>query len=154
MASGGQQLDARNVEIWANTKLGGDWSAPSVVPQLDGAKLSLLVSVFSDGNLDQLVKVRLLIACELLPAARKTELSAELASLAESARADDDEWVRVMGCAVGDFSGQLDLDAVKEDFSMVRERRARMGAWGCMDAWMHGHMSRRQILNWCPMMHS
>lgn len=119
-------LDARDVEIWANTKLAGDWSAPSVVSQIDSAKLLLLNSVFSQGNLDQLVKVRLLIACQLLPAGRKRELADELRSLADCAMADDDEWVRVMGCAVGDFSGQLDLEAVMEHVTMVRCAHACM----------------------------
>eukprot|EP00955_Chlamydomonas_euryale_P011912 127987-Chlamydomonas_euryale.AAC.1 len=53
----GSLLDSRDVEIWANTKLAGDWSAPSVVSQIDAAKLALLNGVFSSGQLDQLVKV-------------------------------------------------------------------------------------------------
>lgn len=32
---------------------------------------------------------------------------------------DDDEWVRVIGRAVGDFSGSLDLDAVVSESRLV-----------------------------------
>ncbi len=117
-------LDVKDVEIWANTKLSGDWSAPGVVGQIDQHKLNLLGSVFSTGKLDQLVKVRLLIACILLPSFRKAELTAELATLSEAACNDEDEWVRVMGFAVGDFSGQLDLAAVRKQNSMVSGRAA------------------------------
>jgi hypothetical protein len=57
-------LDPRDVEHWANAKLGDPWSGQAL--QLDQAKLKTLVSVFRHGKLDQLVKVRLLLACALL----------------------------------------------------------------------------------------
>ena len=37
----------------------------------------------------------------------------ELSQLAELARSHEDEWVKIMGLAVGpEFNGQLDLEAV------------------------------------------
>ncbi|GAX75056.1 hypothetical protein CEUSTIGMA_g2500.t1 [Chlamydomonas eustigma] len=114
-------MDAKDVELWANTKYQQPWSAQVALSQLDHAKLSLILQVFSNGKLDQLVKVRLLLSCCLLPPHRKTELSALLTSLAEVARSDEDEFVRVIGHAVGDFSGQLDLEAVMRLLPMVSE---------------------------------
>jgi hypothetical protein len=114
-----------DVEIWANTKLQGEWSGHGIISQIDQTKLQMLGAVFSKGKLDQLVKVRLLIACILLPAQRKKELAAELSQLGSAACNDDDEWVRVMGCAVGNFSGHLDLEAVMRENSMV-------GIWSSM----------------------
>lgn len=36
---------------------------------------------------------------------------------------DDDEWVRVIGRAVGDFSGSLDLEAVVSESRLVSAAR-------------------------------
>jgi hypothetical protein len=113
------QMDAKDVELWANTKYQQPWSAQAALSQLDHAKLSLILQVFSNGKLDQLVKVRLLLSCCLLPSNQKAELSALLAPLAEAARSDEDEFVRVIGHAVGDFTGQLDLEAVMKLLPMV-----------------------------------
>ncbi len=62
-----QVLDVKDIEIWSNTKLQAPWSAAGIVTQIDAAKLAVIVQVFSKGRLDQLVKIRLLIACALLP---------------------------------------------------------------------------------------
>ena len=58
------ELDSRDVEHWANAKLSDPWSGLAL--QIDEAKLKILISVFRHGKLDQLVRVRLLIACTLL----------------------------------------------------------------------------------------
>jgi hypothetical protein len=52
----------------------------------------------------------------------------EVAAVAHVAQAvgDDDEWVRVIGRAVGTFSGQLDLDAVVAESRLVIATACRM----------------------------
>lgn len=119
-AAGSLLSSVQDVEVWANAKLSQDAGLTGVVSQIDSAKLQMLGRVFCKGKLDQLVKVRLLIACLLLPKAKRAELQEELCELARAACNDDDEWVRVMGYAVDGFSGHLNLDAVMREQSMVR----------------------------------
>ena len=113
-----QRLDDKDVELWANMKLSTPWSG-CVLTQLDEAKLRVLVRIFSKGRLDQLVKVRLLLACVLLPPDRKAQLSGLLSDLAEAAQGDEDEFVRATALSCGDFSGQLDLSSVMAGNAMV-----------------------------------
>jgi len=113
-----QNLDDKDIELWANTKLSTPWSG-CVLSQLDETKLKVLVRVFPKGKLDQLVKVRLLLACALLPPDRKVQLSHLLSDLAEAAISDEDEFVRATALSCGDFSGQLDLSSVMAGNAMV-----------------------------------
>eukprot|EP00798_Chlamydomonas_sp_ICE-L_P020748 gene20748-27567_t len=104
---------ADDAVAWANSKLQGDWSAISVASQLSQSKLRDLLPVFSKGKLDNMVKVRLLMASLFISRQGRLEMEEELQKLASLAMSDDDEWVKTMGLAVGpDFSGQLDMDAV------------------------------------------
>ena len=57
---------ADDAVAWANVKLQGDWSAPAVAGQLGVQKLRDLLPVFSKGKLDNMVKVRMLMACLFL----------------------------------------------------------------------------------------
>ncbi len=48
----------------------------------------------------------------------------ELSQLASLAQVDEDEWVRIMGLAVGhEFNGQLDLEAVVNGKKLVSASR-------------------------------
>lgn len=65
------------------------------------------------------LQVRLLLACAFLPLQQLSELHAELSALADTARSDDDEWVRVVAAAVGNLDGQLDMASVTSASSLV-----------------------------------
>ena len=130
-----QQLDPKDIELWANTKLSSPWSGVGILSQLDTPKLNVIIQVFSKGKLDQLVKVRLLLACLLLPQARKDELAEVLSKLAAVAQADEDEFVRATAHSCGGFSGQLDLAAVMAGNPMVRA--CLHGLHACMVHMVH-----------------
>uniref|UniRef100_A0A7S3QZW1 NELF-A N-terminal domain-containing protein n=1 Tax=Dunaliella tertiolecta TaxID=3047 RepID=A0A7S3QZW1_DUNTE len=117
-------------EIWAQSKVlgAGDWAGPSLASQLTRERIQGLIRVFQRGKLDNMVKVRILIICLFLPRAELTGFKSELMQLAEQAKRDDDEWVRVMGEAVGNFDGQLDLRNVCESSSLVRDTVAGLQA--------------------------
>ncbi len=117
---------------WANSKLQGDWSAAAVASHLSQQKLRDLLPVFSKGKMDNMVKVRLLIACLFLSKQERRQMADDLSQLAELAKGDEDEWVRTIGLAVGsDFSGQLDLDAVLHGNHTVHETMAAI--WTQLD---------------------
>lgn len=111
-----------DIELWLQSKLVGDWSAPAITSQITKERLQKALPVFPKGTqLDNMVKVRLLLACLLLGKSSKADCAEELEQLANFARSDDDEWVRIMGAAVGDFSGQLDLEAVMSQSALVSQ---------------------------------
>ena len=91
-------------------------------------------SLAPQGRLEGMVKVRLMLACLMLSKADKAECAEELQQLGELARRDDDEWVRIMGAAVADFNGQLDLEAVMGDSTLVSKPRAQDGCRACASA--------------------
>ncbi|KAK9830636.1 hypothetical protein WJX81_007675 [Elliptochloris bilobata] len=110
---------ARDLAHYATSKLQGDWSALAFTKSLSREMLQSLVPRFE--KLDPLVRVRLLLAAMLLPPAQREDLAPELQALAAAARTDKEEWVGVIGRAVGDFSGVLDLPAVLEASTAARE---------------------------------
>lgn len=60
-------------------------------------------------------QVRVLLICLFLPRAELLEFKPELQLLAQQARVDDDEWVRVVGEAVGNYDGQLESGSLVQD---------------------------------------
>ncbi|KAJ9508228.1 hypothetical protein QJQ45_021596 [Haematococcus lacustris] len=54
-------------------------------------------------------QVRILLGCLLLPPAELANLQPEIRQLAASSSQNDDDWVRVVQAALGECSGQLDL---------------------------------------------
>uniref|UniRef100_A0A7S0RJ65 NELF-A N-terminal domain-containing protein n=1 Tax=Chlamydomonas leiostraca TaxID=1034604 RepID=A0A7S0RJ65_9CHLO len=125
-----EQLE--NIELWAS-KLQGDWSASTIAAQITRERLQALHRVFPKGKLDNMVKVRVLLACAFLPVQQLAELQPELSALAKVACSDDDEWVRVVGAAVGDLDGRLDMASVCSTSSLVRQTME--GLWlGLADA--------------------
>jgi hypothetical protein len=80
--------------------------------------LQALVSRF--GQMDPLHKVRLLLSALFLRQPALEQVKPQLLQLSAMACSDDDEWVRVIGRAVGQYDGRLDLDGVVQDSSLVR----------------------------------
>ena len=77
-------------------------------------------------KLDPLHKVRLLMSALFLRPAALAAARPQLVQLAHAASTDDDEWVRVVGRAVGRYDGRLDLEAMVKDSSLVRLLQARV----------------------------
>ena len=116
MAFTGVQGDHDYVYV-ASAKLSGDWSADRFVHLVQPAVLQQLLEHFTE--LDPMVKTRLILACMLASPKQKADCREQLAALAQAATLDDDEWVKVTGAAVGDFSGQFDLEAVRHVSQVV-----------------------------------
>lgn len=111
-----QQDDVDMVYV-ANAKLSGDWSAHRFVAQIHPRALRQLTSAFP--TLDPAVKLRLLMACMSINEQQLEECREELDQLGAIAKEDEDEWVKMMAHAVGDFSGQLNMEAVMESNPVV-----------------------------------
>ena len=110
-------------------------SAPQFHSQINSKVLSGLIPEWS--NLDPMVRVRLLLALLASPASRaaapiKAEDSTDHRAAASRVVAlgleDDDEWVRVVARAMGDLSGQLDLETVLEGSPVVSDSICLHGA--------------------------
>ncbi|EIE26082.1 hypothetical protein COCSUDRAFT_61078 [Coccomyxa subellipsoidea C-169] len=110
---------SRDVAIQASAKLSGDWSAPEYTKSLTKEVLQELLPRFP--KLDPLVRMRLLLSVMSLPAEARAGMQQELEALSAAVKVDKEEWVGVIGKAVGSFDGHLDLDAVVRKSSAVRE---------------------------------
>ncbi|CAL8470327.1 g9869 [Coccomyxa elongata] len=110
---------SRDVAIQASAKLSGDWSAPEYAKTLSKEVLQELLPRYP--KLDPLVRMRLLLSIMSLPAEVKSSMQQELQALSAAVKVDKEEWVGVIGRAVGSFDGQLDLAAVMKGSSAVRE---------------------------------
>ncbi|BDA44367.1 probable negative elongation factor A at N-terminal half [Coccomyxa sp. Obi] len=110
---------SRDVAIQASAKLSGDWSAPEYAKTLSKEVLQELLPRYP--KLDPLVRMRLLLSIMSLPAEVKSSMQQELEALSAAVKVDKEEWVGVIGRAVGSFDGQLDLAAVMKGSSAVRE---------------------------------
>eukprot|EP00898_Chlorokybus_atmophyticus_P007424 jgi/Chlat1/7683/Chrsp64S07139 len=108
-----------DVEKWASAALAEPWSGAAFAPVLTREALVALLERFS--RLDPAVRRNLLLAALSLRKGVMLETKEELQRLADAALADDDDWVRTIGAAIGKFSGVLDMDAVMREFSVVRD---------------------------------
>jgi hypothetical protein len=103
---------------WLNNKLGSaEWPhASSILDHLPD-----ILKLWTSGDLDAMAKVRACVACAMLSKKRREEMSDILAELGSAARSDGDEWVKVIGNAVGDFDSTMNLKAVLEASGAVAE---------------------------------
>ena len=111
-------LIAMATAAWLNNKLGSaEWPhASSILDHLPDA-----LKLWTSGDLDAMAKVRACVACAMMSKKRREEMSEILAELGSAARSDGDEWVKVIGNAVGDFDGTMNLKAVLEASVAVAE---------------------------------
>lgn len=110
---------SRDLALHFSNKLAGEWSASTVTPQLSPAVIEDLASASKWDALDPLVRVRLLLAPMFLRGAELHDLRGSLRALTSAAVTDNDEWVRVIAAAVGQYDGRLHMDAVKEHSRLV-----------------------------------
>jgi hypothetical protein len=108
---------------WTNAKLSGPWSAAKFAQHIKGKLLQNCLQRFE--KLDPLVRVRLLMACLFLSDDDKATMSDQLASLAKEAQKDDDEWVRAVAFAVGDFTQPLGTSDLAARIPVVWHPSAR-----------------------------
>lgn len=103
---------------WLNNKLGNtEWpAASSILDHLPDA-----LRLWSSGDLDAMVKVRACVSCAMMNKKKREEMAELLAELGSAARSDADEWVKVIGNAIGNFNGTMDLKAVLEASQAVAE---------------------------------
>jgi hypothetical protein len=102
----------RDTETLVSTRLKEPWSAPSFAGNLKREVIEVIQQRYP--HLEQPVRLRVLLCALSLKKGPLSALGPELRKLAEMAKDDEDDWVRVFGHAVGDFNGPLDLEAVKE----------------------------------------
>lgn len=109
----------------------GSWSSlDSFGARLDGEILEAVTNQFS--RLEPMVRVRLLLSTLFLPAERRDgALRPALERLAEVAASEDDEWVRVVGAAVGRFDGRLHIEEVIKESTLVRPPAATVLPANC-----------------------
>lgn len=116
-------LPQKDLVSSASTKLAGEWTACAFSSQL-------LRNGVTDPNgrlegLDPLIRIRLLLSGLYLPQPLDPEVSTALQRLAEQARGQEDEWLRIIGLTVGSFSGTLDTQTLLQDSVVVRKRYPR-----------------------------
>ncbi len=121
-------LPQRDLASSASTKLAGEWTACSFSSQLTRNR-----AADSSGrieSLDPLIRIRLLLSGLYLSQPLSDGVQAELQRLAGQACSQEDEWLRIIGLTVGDFSGTLDTQLLLQESVVVRLRRGqRPAAW-------------------------
>jgi hypothetical protein len=95
--------------------LGGKWRSRQILSSSSSATEVQVSSVFSSGQIMQVCCLENVIHVALSHLNNVVPLQA----LAAAARVDKEEWVGIMGRAVGNFDGQLDLDAVVKGMTAV-----------------------------------
>lgn len=108
----------RDVAATAPGKLAGDWTACAFSSQLIPQRVTNTSGRVE--NLDPLLRIRLLLSGLYLSQPIVPEVRAELQRLAGHARNQEDEWLRIIGLTVGDFSGTLDTQALLQESVVVR----------------------------------
>lgn len=122
----------------ATTKLQHDWSANRCVTHINTEWLDELVHDPRFGEINSMVKIRLLLAGLLaldqaptaasaaagglqsgLQDAGRAGLQDALQELRKAVGADADEWNKVMAAAAGPMDGRLDLEAVMQQSAAV-----------------------------------
>eukprot|EP00193_Tetraselmis_chui_P021787 CAMPEP_0177793830 /NCGR_PEP_ID=MMETSP0491_2-20121128/25301_1 /TAXON_ID=63592 /ORGANISM="Tetraselmis chuii, Strain PLY429" /LENGTH=338 /DNA_ID=CAMNT_0019316405 /DNA_START=108 /DNA_END=1120 /DNA_ORIENTATION=- len=116
----------RDVAYWTSSRLSGAWSSlDSFGMRLDAEILEAVTNQFS--RLEPMVRVRLLLSTLFVPSERVAVLRPALDRLAEVAASEDDEWVRVVGAAVGRFDGRLHIDEVQKESTLVETTIRQLG---------------------------
>ncbi|KAJ9507709.1 hypothetical protein QJQ45_019112, partial [Haematococcus lacustris] len=100
--------DGSAAGLWTS-KLQQSWSVHQIVSTINQDRLQAVQQPSVWQALDNMVKVRILLGCLLLPPAELANLQPEIRQLAASSSQNDDDWVRVVQAALGECSGQLDL---------------------------------------------
>lgn len=108
----------RDVVLWTTSKLTGSWSARAIVDDLTGPLILQIVDVF--GDLDPLIRARLLISCCLASPEQQPALADAVAALLQRARSDDSEWVRLFGHAICFDEGSVRIEPALPAFPEVR----------------------------------
>lgn len=128
----------------ATTKLQHEWSANRGVPHISSDWLDELLSDHRFGEINSMVKIRLLLAgllavdqtagvassaassrdasgpaAQQQRAAERAELQRALQRLRTAVASDADEWDKVMSAAAGPMDGRLDLEAVMQQSQAV-----------------------------------
>ncbi|KAK9832251.1 hypothetical protein WJX74_004158 [Apatococcus lobatus] len=109
----------RDLASSASSKLAGEWTACAFSSQFGRVKLADASSRVE--SLDPLLQIRLLLSGLYLSQPNSPEVRAELQRLAGHARKQEDEWLRIIGLTVGDFSGTLDTQALLQESVVVRD---------------------------------
>lgn len=96
----------------------GAWQSPAFGNQ---ANPTLVEKVVANRwtSLDVHVRLGLTLAVPFFPFTKQQPTPDAVSLLAQAAVEDDDEWVRLMGRAVGTAPGRLDFDAVMAEDSKV-----------------------------------
>ena len=111
-------LPQRDLASSASTKLAGEWTACAFSSQFSRLKFTDTSSRVE--SLDPLLRIRLLLSGLYLSQPISPEVRAELQRLAGHARNQEDEWLRIIGLTVGNFSGTLDTQALLQESVVVR----------------------------------
>lgn len=116
---------------WLATFFGnnGAWQSPQFASQFANPNLVEKVVANRWTTLETHVRLGLTLAVPFLPFAKQQPVPDAVTMLTQAAVEDDDEWVRLMGRAVGTTPGKLDFDAVMaEDSKVWRFSRCSSGA--------------------------
>ncbi|KAL6757344.1 hypothetical protein V8C86DRAFT_1699028 [Haematococcus lacustris] len=93
--------DGSAAGLWTS-KLQQSWSVHQIVSTINQDRLQAVQQPSVWQALDNMVKVRILLGCLLLPPAELANLQPEIRQLAASSSQNDDDWVRVVQAALGE----------------------------------------------------
>jgi hypothetical protein len=98
-------------------RLQGDWAAGDAISLLSEESIDYMLAQWA--ALPPLIRSRLLLSPLFARRKALQDLHPTLHRLAEAARDSQDEWVRLIGAAVGPYDGTLHLQPVVRDIKLV-----------------------------------
>ena len=107
----------RDDAAMVSSRLKEPWSAVAFASTCKEEVLQAVQARYHD--LEQHVRLRVLLAALQLRRGPAAAMAPLLARLAEDAQIDEDDWVQVFGHAVGDFTGPLHLARVADNVPSV-----------------------------------
>lgn len=119
MALEQQQDEFRDLVLQFSNRLAGEWSANSVCGLLTEGAIDYIASAKKWEAMEPLIRARLVLSPLFLRKYDLDDMHDHVRRLRCMAVEDRNEWVKMLGAAVGEYDGRIHTDEVEEAMPMV-----------------------------------
>ena len=120
MAMEQQQDQFRDLVLQFSNRLAGEWSANSVCGLLTEESIDYVASAKKWEAMEPLIRARLVLSPLFLRKYDLDEMHGHVMKLRGMAVDDRNEWVKMLGAAVGEYDGRIHTDEVENVMPMVK----------------------------------